>query len=1182
MRPFQVGKSSCAAFRVLTAAIAVFCALVCRPALGQQVQASVSMQSLITQPIDDGKLTTLTGNTHPLARPEFDLGTAEASLPMERMLLVLKRSPEQDAALRKLLDDQQDKHSPSYHRWLKPEEFGKQFGPTDTDLQMIVSWLQSHGFQVGSTRGRTMLEFSGTAGQVQEAFHTTIHKYLVNGEQHWANANDPMIPTALVPAVAGVHTLHDFRKAPQVRALPQRFEAKYAPGRPPKVTFGGNPPFHALGPADLAVIYNASAIESGGVTGKGVVIAVVGRSNLFYDQGGYAQPQDVLNFRGIFNICCGTVYDLINGSDPGDLGGIEEAEATLDASWAGALAPDADVEFVVTASTNTTDGVDLSELYIIENNVGSVMTESFGGCEEGATAVEAQGLAQLAEQAAAQGITYLVSSGDSGSAGCDAPNSTQEVYGLSVNVVASSPYTVAVGGTMFNENGRDSSYWSSTNNQANLASALSYIPEDVWNESCTPAACGQNAGLWSSGGGSSTIFSKPAWQAGFGPTDNSRDLPDVSLTAAGHDPYLLCLEGSCIPDVLGYIQFAAVSGTSASTPSFAGIMALVDQNMGGAQGQADYVLYRLAATENFAQCNGSSTSSPPAGSCTFNDITVGNNCVPGETGYPSSCTTYPSAVGYDLATGLGSVNVSNLITNWKAASFNATTTTLGLNPNPTNVPHGSAVTANVTVTSNSGTPTGDVSILTTTTPNTSVNLCAALNACTLQPGNGSASSVSVTTRLLPGGNYNLHAHYEGDGQFAPSDSAPSASVSVSAEPSNVALIVASGFDGSGNPIPFTSGPYGGLMYLRSDVSGQSGYGTPTGVVQFLDNGSVLAPPNAQVNPLGQLNGAGTAWTPNGVFTVGVGTRSIRAQYSGDASFQPSASSTTTVTITQASTTTSLQLTGSDQSGTDIVATVNSASRGNAPTGTVTFFSGGTALSGPVSVTSSTNSSGTAQAWAYISSPISGNPTLTAAYSGDTNYMSSTSAPLTASPDFVIVSNAGAGIVFNKTGASSGTTVTLQPVDAFSGTVTLSCSGFPSESTCNISPASVTLNSTNTLVNANVTVTTTAPTAHSATSLRPSMWIPAGTFVFGGVLMVLSSRRQPRAKHSSVLALLLMVSLFVLADCGGGGSGGSGGGGGGTPPPNPGTPPGAYTITVTGTGGTSSQEVHTTSFQLIVE
>src|SRR5215475_5502426 len=149
---------------------------------------------------------------------------------------------------------------------------------------------------------------------------------------------------------------------------------------------------------------------------------------------------DVADFRSILGVCCGTAPNIIlNGPDPGDAGGGEEAEATLDTSWAGALAPSAAIDFVVSGSTNTTDGIDLSELYILENNLAPVMTESFGFCEAAITTADAQGISLLAEQAAAQGITYIVSSGDTGAEGCDNLNETTALGGISVNLLASTP-----------------------------------------------------------------------------------------------------------------------------------------------------------------------------------------------------------------------------------------------------------------------------------------------------------------------------------------------------------------------------------------------------------------------------------------------------------------------------------------------------------------------------------------------------------------------------------------------------------------------------------------------------------------------------------------------------------------------------------------------------------------------
>ncbi len=321
-------------FVVYAISLAVVLAALSLTAWAQEAAqvATTGSRPLITAAVDETQLTTLKGNTHPLARPQFDLGTAPASLPMERMLLVLKRSPEQEFALRKLLDDQQDKHSPNYHKWTTPEQYGRQFGPSDADIQTITAWLQSHGFQVGSTKGRTVLEFSGSASHVQEAFHTSIHKYIVNGEQHWANASDPQIPTALTPAVAGVLTLHNFLRKSHVHWSTQRISGKIIPGKKPEMTFSDGT--HGLGPYDYATIYNSPAFN-GSFSGV-AVIGIVGRSNLY--QGG----SDVQDFRGdIFNLCCGSSQVVLNGPDPGDLGGGEEAEATLDTTWAGAVAPGA-------------------------------------------------------------------------------------------------------------------------------------------------------------------------------------------------------------------------------------------------------------------------------------------------------------------------------------------------------------------------------------------------------------------------------------------------------------------------------------------------------------------------------------------------------------------------------------------------------------------------------------------------------------------------------------------------------------------------------------------------------------------------------------------------------------------------------------------------------------------------
>jgi hypothetical protein len=847
---------------------------------------------LITQAVDETQLTTLRGNTHPLARTEFELGTAPATLPMERMLLVLKRGAAQEAALRKLLDDQQDKHSPRYHKWLTPEGFGKQFGPTDEDISTITAWLQSHGFQVGTTKGRTVLEFSGTASQVQEAFHTTIHRYVVNGEQHWANASNPMIPTALTPAVAGVLTLHNFIKKPTIHFTGERVPAKLVRGRKkPQVTFppeDGQPAVNALAPSDYGVIYN---IPDGDV-GAGVSIGVVGRSNLFNN------GQDIQNFRTVIGPDDGGILFniVLNGPDPGDLGGGEEAEATLDTTWSGALAPVATVDLVVSATTNTTDGIDLSENYIIENDLADVMTESFSACELYATDAQLAGATAMAEQAAAQGITYLVSTGDDGAEGCDDPGVAPATNPISVNYLASTAFNIAVGGTMFNENGDPSKYWGSATPPAETAT--SYIPEDVWNESSLTnglwsGSGGASAGNIASGVGTTPGVPKPSWQSGVEgiPTDGVRDLPDVSLTAAEHDPYLLCLEGSCQQNSEGEFYVYFISGTSASAPSFAAIMALVDQETDGTrgyftrQGLANYVLYRLAATQSAypSQCNGSNTSTPPTSNCIFNDVTVGNNVVPGEAG-----DDYQAGVGYDLTTGLGSVNVANLLSQWASVTFNPTTTSLALHPT-VNITHGSAVNVNITVapSTGTGTPTGNVSLLAENGPIDCGGNTAATDGGVLTNG-----SAVFSTHILPGGGpYCVWAHYAGDSTYAPSDSnALQVTVNPELSTTTVSVITA---NSSGQPIPFTGGPFGSFVYVRADVSGQSGYGAPTGTVTFTDTFGAIPGGNTFT-----LNSEGNTANPNGVFIFDTGTHSITANYSGDPSFSPSTSAPpVTFTIT---------------------------------------------------------------------------------------------------------------------------------------------------------------------------------------------------------------------------------------------------------------------------------------------
>jgi subtilase family serine protease len=724
-----------------------FCLLASTVCFAQANNARVR----ITQPVDEAKLTVVHGNTHPLARAQFDRGAAPYSLPMQRMQLVLKRSPEREAALETLMAQQHDKSSPNYHKWLTPDEFGSEFGPSEQDIQTVTSWLESHGFQVDRvSKGRTIIEFSGNAAQVQAAFHTPIHSFLVKGVHHWANVSDPAIPSALAPVVAGVSTLHNFFPKRMSRVLSAQARSRVGLANP-QYTFtdtNGNPNF-ALGPTDFATIYNVLPLWNAGIDGTGVTIAVISDSNI--------NVQDVRDFRSIFGLPAKDPTITVNGTDPGiDVNG-DEIEAILDVEWSGAVAKNADINLIVSASTNTSFGGDLSADFAInETPPPPILSESFGACELQIGTTQNALYNSMWQQAVTEGITVVVSTGDNGSAGCD---TSLAQSGLAVNGIASTPFNVAVGGTDFDDFNDANLFWNSTNAVGTQASAKSYIPETTWNDTCTnviiyatvfsfsnpTTACsssqlqGNNQfgidftlPVAASGGQSNCTTSdginqssctggypKPSWQVGVTPAgDLTRDLPDVSLFAAdgliSGSFYVICerdQQGSTsTPCNLATGAFLGVGGTSVSAQAFAGIMALVNQKTGAAQGNANEVLYPLFSAQSGLSCN---TSGPPAASCVFNDVTSGTIAMPCVQNSPD-CNSgglsvgvlsgFDAVTGYDSATGLGSVNAANLVnapSAWTSATGGADFS-LSVSPSTVTVARGGMGTVTLTVTANGG------------------------------------------------------------------------------------------------------------------------------------------------------------------------------------------------------------------------------------------------------------------------------------------------------------------------------------------------------------------------------------------------------------------------------------------------------------------------------------------------
>lgn len=696
-------------------------ALLAAAALGTSGQDENSAPR-ITQSVDESRLTVLRGNISPLARSARDLGPAAPSLPMDHMLLVLRRGPGQEASLEALLARQQDRGSPDYHRWLTPREFGREFGPSDQDIQAVTLWLESHGFQVNAvSHGRTLIDFSGVSAQVQSAFHTAIHRYSVRGEEHWANSSDPMIPAALAPVVVGIHALNNFRPRPMAHSLGAVRRDK-ATGKFTRL----NPEFTyplncqntqsgcnlALGPYDFAQEYNVTPAWNAGINGTSVTIAVVGDSNI--------NPADVANFRSAFGLSANAPKVTIvpaplgDGADPGLTG--DEGEATLDVQWAGAVATGATINLVI-ADPNTTNGVDTAAEYAVDNDIAPILSESFGSCEAQLGAAGNAFYNAMWQQAASEGITVVVASGDQGPAGCEPPPPPQSNWsaqpattGLAVSGLASTPYDVAVGGTDFNDFANASMYWSVNNAPITQASLLSYVPEIPYNDSCgnpvlatlgagftgdPESDCNASAAITDqlvqvvgSGGGPSNCtggaggtntctpghYSKPSWQAGPGvPADGARDIPDVSLFAGdglSGSFYIVCQQDQNTPAGTPcnlnspYNDFVGFGGTSVSTQAFAGIMALVNQKAGGAQGNPNPVLYALASQQSQALIDVSAggTASPCQPSTP--------NCTRTSAGDTYGILTsgaapaYGAGAGYDLATGLGSVNVSNLVNAW--------------------------------------------------------------------------------------------------------------------------------------------------------------------------------------------------------------------------------------------------------------------------------------------------------------------------------------------------------------------------------------------------------------------------------------------------------------------------------------------------------------------------------------
>jgi hypothetical protein len=898
------------AFRRVLAGVLFFIPLAVYAAQGDRIQG----------PPDGNSRVLLNGNVNAHANVVNDRGAVEASRFISHVKLVAAQTAEQTAALERLLEEQRDPGSPNYHNWLTPEEYGERFGLSAGDIGTLTSWLQSQGFAIEQVaRARNWIAFSGAAGQIADTFHTEIHRYEVDGETHFANASAPSIPAAFADVVGELRGLDDFRP------------------KPPRAMIKTNPNFnsangaHFLAPDDLATIYDIAPLFQAGFNGAGQKLVIAGQTDITIS--------DIRGFRTEFNLPASDPQLVLYGPDPG-VSADDQIEADLDLEWSGAVARNAKIVYVY--SQNVFESVQ----YAIDQNIAPVISVSYGGCEAGSPA----SYRTIAQQANAQGITWMNASGDSGAAGCDW-GAQVATHGPSVSFPADIPEVTAVGGTELNEG--SSAVWS-VQNGPNYGSALSYIPEKAWNDTV------QGSGIEASGGGASALFAKPWWQTGPGvPADQARDVPDVALSASGdHDAYVIFASGGLM----------AVGGTSAATPSFAGIVTLINQyvvakgyQLKPGLGNINPNLYGLAQNTTGV----------------FHDITVGNNIVPCTTGSPG-CTSgsfgYNAGPGYDLVTGLGSVDANNLASHWAVqSSLTGTTTTVAASPASIAQSATTQLTATVTPVSGTNPPTGSVVFAAGTASLGSVALVASGSTAS-----GSTAKAVLTvkgTGLVPGSN-TVTATYTATGNF--NNSTGSAVVTVVAPVVGTSTVVAA------SPASIAAA---GTTVLTATVRAASGSSSPTGNVTFTRGSTSLGTAS-----LAGSGGTATAalTVPGGSFSTG--NNSVVATYGGSGSFSASTSAAVTVNVAAPLVSTTLTVTASPasiaQSATTVLtAAVKAASGTSGLSGTVAFSAGAASLGTAALTTSGT--SATAALTVKGTSLAAGNNLITATYAGNSSFAGST-------------------------------------------------------------------------------------------------------------------------------------------------------------------------------------------------
>ena len=777
------------------------CGLVAAVSMILPFAKAQSAAARIPSEITNAEQSTLKNSLHPLAQAQNDAGRMPSETRLNGISIVFSRSAAQEADLKALIAAQQNQASPLYHQWLNPDKFAARFGMSDADLDKVQNWLQQQGFSVDSVaRSKNAIHFTGTARQVEQAFSTEMHFYKVNGVQHFAPSTALSVPSALAPVVLGITNLDDYR--PRAHVVLR----KNMRPRPSFTQASSQAIFFA--PGDIKVAYDITPLYSS-VNGEGQSITIVGQSAILV-----SDLQAFQSAAGISSTQQPNQYVVPDSGTPTPQPDGDEAESDLDLEWSNAIAPGATINFVYTGN-NPNYGAFDSIVYAIDKQIGTIISSSYGECE--LELPVGQTLESSLEQGTAQGQTIVAAAGDDGSTDCYNPNETPlstTATTLAVDYPASSPNVTGMGGTEIDQSNPNYStvgdgYWQADSSTTTdlVPSVLKYIPEVVWNDDTL------GNGLSASGGGVSTLFSKPAWQTALTPADDHRDVPDLALYASPNFPgYLFCTsdssawgngqQGSCVSgfeDSTG-VNVTFAGGTSFDGPIFSGLLALINQKQGYATGQGliNPTLYTMAGV-------------PATYASAFHDITSGNNhCTAGSTFCGSQTGGFSAGKGYDLVSGLGSVDVDNLATAWPLSSttstLTATTTTITASNNAPSVNVSDTFT--IAVTAASGTPTGSITL----TVDTNAPVTEALTS------NG---TYVYTVTFTTAGPHTVFVAYVADSTYAASSA--SVTVTVSAVSSGVGTIaltstpstltVSQGNTGTETITVTPAGGYTGTVYL---------------------------------------------------------------------------------------------------------------------------------------------------------------------------------------------------------------------------------------------------------------------------------------------------------------------------------------------------------------------------------